>query len=93
MQHYAAYRARVFAHLNMATGIDVRRLSSASLAMLPDYYRAGLGIHDTSDRLLDPDPAPEPFPREARVKDDGPCQTNYPTSLPPPSICRTSPVI
>lgn len=62
MQRYAAYRARVFDRLSMATGLDARRLPPAALAMLPDFYRAGLAIDDAADRLADPGPTPEPFP-------------------------------
>jgi hypothetical protein len=38
----------------MTTGIDVRRLPPDALALLPDYYRAGLGIDDAADRLANP---------------------------------------
>jgi hypothetical protein len=38
----------------IATPIDIRRLPPATLAALPDFYRAGLGIDDAADRLASP---------------------------------------
>lgn len=67
MQRYAAYRARVYALLFMATGVDARCLPPDALAALPDLYRAGLGIDDAADQLAYPGPErrlTRPFPQD-----------------------------
>lgn len=74
MQRYAAYRARVYALLFMATGVDARCLPPDALAALPDLYRAGLGIQDAADRLAAPGLERRP-PRPPRHDPD-----DYPTT-------------